>query len=602
MEPRYCIYNRTTDRFLSVGTTVVDGAIEPFEVMELPPDVENITAEWGLCVVPAQSFSRGYFTFPIGVVFLDADRRVLECFEWTPGEEWPDEPGSEAVSVLVMPSQSVAASRTHPGDQFIICPAEELVRHLARIPSVKNGGSASSSTGEECEAEPLETPVREKKSRNGRRAQKPDAATPRILEASEQPNVMVDQPAKKSADSWHIGESYQRGTSNGVEIRQTDLQADEIESVVSQVLQWSRPGEVKLPAEPEAAPPAIDHSATCEEPLPVLEMQEPQDLAAEESDDAELLEDDEPAIVDTLEGAEVPGVMEREPVKSEFDRAEIESVVSQVLQWAQQTGRPVTRTADATPQMMQAPQATNGNGLAAQNGREGVQNGHRPPATGTNGKNGSQVRSRFGRWADEFARPLGNGIKSKPVVRIKIRTQATPERKNGGVERDGAQKGWRLSAALQKFKENGKGLLSAEGIHTLKSKFTKWLDEDHPNGNSVGPADRRRSSRHALPDLIAYYWTGGTPQAHRVGDISCNGFYLLTDERWVPDTVIRMTLQRTGGGGPNKDEAISVLSKVVRWGKDGVGHEFILSDSVNMRSGRHTSGKEKVKEALQEFL
>ena len=111
----------------------------------------------------------------------------------------------------------------------------------------------------------------------------------------------------------------------------------------------------------------------------------------------------------------------------------------------------------------------------------------------------------------------------------------------------------------------------------LKSWLQNWLS-----------SDRRRAKRQPLPGVVAYYWTGGSPKAYRIGDISLAGFYLLTHERWFPGTMILMTLQRTDGAGRNIDDAIAVQSKVVRWGDDGVGLAFVLpkgasSDNIETR-------------------
>jgi hypothetical protein len=122
----------------------------------------------------------------------------------------------------------------------------------------------------------------------------------------------------------------------------------------------------------------------------------------------------------------------------------------------------------------------------------------------------------------------------------------------------------------------------AQHVRSLRTRFVRWLDEDSLKPAVDSKGDRRRSKRHPLPGLVAYYWTGGTPQAHQIGDISSTGFYLLTKERWVPDTMIRMTLQRPGPKGDQAEEAISVVSRVVRWGENGVGYEFVASKVLEM--------------------
>jgi hypothetical protein len=65
--------------------------------------------------------------------------------------------------------------------------------------------------------------------------------------------------------------------------------------------------------------------------------------------------------------------------------------------------------------------------------------------------------------------------------------------------------------------------------------------------------------------------------SHTIQNISSTGFYLPTKERWLPGTMITMTLQRTDMAHENSgtEPHISVLSKVVRLDEDGVGFAVI---------------------------
>jgi uncharacterized membrane protein (UPF0127 family) len=122
-------------------------------------------------------------------------------------------------------------------------------------------------------------------------------------------------------------------------------------------------------------------------------------------------------------------------------------------------------------------------------------------------------------------------------------------------------------------------------------RFLRWLS-----------TDRRGSKRHPLPGLVAYYWTGGAPQAFHISDISTNGLYLLTDERWFPGTMILMTLQRTNTDGDDPDDFISVLTKVIRWGTDGVGLSFVPSNTVDLNSGEALPETGVGRKALHRFI
>jgi hypothetical protein len=87
--------------------------------------------------------------------------------------------------------------------------------------------------------------------------------------------------------------------------------------------------------------------------------------------------------------------------------------------------------------------------------------------------------------------------------------------------------------------------------------------------------DRRTARRKRWPRLVAYDSTGGTLEVHGVKDLSANGLYLMTEERWPIGTQVTMTLQRTDGLDDNPlNNAITVQLHVVRWGADGVGLAF----------------------------
>jgi len=114
--------------------------------------------------------------------------------------------------------------------------------------------------------------------------------------------------------------------------------------------------------------------------------------------------------------------------------------------------------------------------------------------------------------------------------------------------------------------------------YSWRVRLLRWLFPDLVIGEVARPQDRRRADRQSLSGLIAYYFTGGSPEPHKIGNISVTGFYLHTDERWMPGTVVRMTLQRAGSKGDDPSDTITVNSKIVRWGSDGEGFEFILTD------------------------
>ena len=120
--------------------------------------------------------------------------------------------------------------------------------------------------------------------------------------------------------------------------------------------------------------------------------------------------------------------------------------------------------------------------------------------------------------------------------------------------------------------------LAPPGKRTVKQPrnwFERWWSPDP-----------RRAPRMAGNGLAAYYWNGSAPMGHGIRDISTAGLYVVTEERWYPGTLVLMTIQRNDSGEEIKESTISVHSRAVRWGPDGVGLQFVLQDDKDVREGR----------------
>jgi len=127
----------------------------------------------------------------------------------------------------------------------------------------------------------------------------------------------------------------------------------------------------------------------------------------------------------------------------------------------------------------------------------------------------------------------------------------------------------------------------------LTIRFLRWLFPE---------VNQRRAKRFPTPGLVAYYWTGGAPYSYNVGDISATGLFLLTKERWAPGTLIQMTLQKQDGKIHHTDSSICVLSEVVRWGENGAGFNFILSDYENVLNYGFGPGEAIDRKSVEKFL
>ncbi|MDR3741336.1 MAG: hypothetical protein P4L40_20135 [Terracidiphilus sp.] len=122
-----------------------------------------------------------------------------------------------------------------------------------------------------------------------------------------------------------------------------------------------------------------------------------------------------------------------------------------------------------------------------------------------------------------------------------------------------------------------------EAPPTLRMRVLRWLRLQPPP--TPQPAnrvrDRRRAYRLTHPDLVAYFFTGGAPQPHRIENISVTGFLMHSDDMWMPGTVIRMTLQKIGTRGDRHGDAVTVLTRMVRRVGGGSAFEFVFSQLLD---------------------
>jgi hypothetical protein len=95
--------------------------------------------------------------------------------------------------------------------------------------------------------------------------------------------------------------------------------------------------------------------------------------------------------------------------------------------------------------------------------------------------------------------------------------------------------------------------------------------------------DTKRAARLPAHGFVAHYWSGAAARRDDIKDISSTGLYLLTEERWLPGTVISLTLQMKSPLEEISERRITIKAKTVRWGEDGVGFSFVLPDDTDAR-------------------
>jgi len=89
------------------------------------------------------------------------------------------------------------------------------------------------------------------------------------------------------------------------------------------------------------------------------------------------------------------------------------------------------------------------------------------------------------------------------------------------------------------------------------------------------------AKRYSPSGLVAYYWTGGSPKACSVKNVSTSGMYVFTDERWLTGSMLPMTLQLSDSG-QDAEDWIAVVTQVIRSGPDGFGLAFVFSGATGL--------------------
>jgi uncharacterized membrane protein (UPF0127 family) len=123
---KYCVYNQTRECFLSLGVAVADTT---FSRLKGLIGKLKLRLDEGLWVVPSSGIHTMGVMFPLDLVYLDEDLRVIHVIESCP--TFRISPlRTQAASVLELPTHTIYSSQTQPGDQLVICVAEEMEQRL----------------------------------------------------------------------------------------------------------------------------------------------------------------------------------------------------------------------------------------------------------------------------------------------------------------------------------------------------------------------------------------------------------------------------------------------------------------------------------------
>jgi uncharacterized membrane protein (UPF0127 family) len=126
---KYCVYNESRESFLSLGVEAADTTLARLKGLL---GKLKLGLDEGLWIVPSQGIHTVGVLFPIDLVYLDDNYRVIHAVESFP--TFRISPLiSHAATVLALPTHTIYSSQTQPGDQLMICGAEEMEQRLRNI-------------------------------------------------------------------------------------------------------------------------------------------------------------------------------------------------------------------------------------------------------------------------------------------------------------------------------------------------------------------------------------------------------------------------------------------------------------------------------------
>jgi len=127
-----CAYNATRSCTLSSKVTAADSEREPLKVLKVLVDGLARDSESSLWLTPLLHAPQLMRLFPFDLVYLDGDHKVIQGAALLPGVQLPQF-CDQTASALILPLDTLASTKTQPGDQLMVCAEEELEARIAEI-------------------------------------------------------------------------------------------------------------------------------------------------------------------------------------------------------------------------------------------------------------------------------------------------------------------------------------------------------------------------------------------------------------------------------------------------------------------------------------
>ena len=130
---QYCVYNQTSECFLSLGVTVGDNSFA--RLKGLIGKGASRVDEGSWLIRPKGLHTLGLFSSR-DLIYLDENHKVMHAVEAFPTFRIAPI-RADTASVLALPVHTIYSSQTQHGHQLVICAAEEMEFRLRSMPSLQ---------------------------------------------------------------------------------------------------------------------------------------------------------------------------------------------------------------------------------------------------------------------------------------------------------------------------------------------------------------------------------------------------------------------------------------------------------------------------------
>jgi len=597
----YTIYNKTRERPVTAGVTIVNSTREPLTALRVMVEglgSDNETGLWltnitGLPMVPRLT--------PFDLVYLDKDHCVVERAELLPASEMPRFK-NPAFSALILPFQTISTTKIDTGDEFDISEDQDL-GNAVPVEAVQAAPAAATPMAEQVTAA---VPAQVSMATEGASAPKEPVPTSLLSDEAIADPVAEAAPEAIADATVEPAEEVIEATADSGSGAVAAQEENDVESAATLVAAKTEPAKQKAgAARPERESWTTETAAETlyrsrskkkkkrkqgkgnakAKAAPVsraaLAAQTPVACAAQEPTKADpLAESLEPVVADrvepvvqAVEESERTAAVEEVAVSAEAPKVSevAEPAALQMLEAAIPESSAIEPVAVTEPEEREADSAPAAPASLVLAG-PAAPVAENPETAAVETAPGKEVPA--GKPSAEVSAPV---VSLTAAAREERSDAVAPARRILKLRKLDTQIAQRppAPAAIQKAEAK---IEKPEGLpeRGLVDRFMSWL---YPSRQ-----ERRHSLRQPSPGLVAYELSGATPRMLEIGNISSTGLFLRTKgEEWEPGEVLHLTLQRSGPPEDHCEQRIELEAGAVRVGDGGVGLSFLWPTEMDLQ-------------------